>query len=359
MRILHVVGARPNFVKAAPVIRALHGRARQTLVHTGQHFDAGMSKVFFDELDLPRPDVALDVGPASPTVQTGRMMLGLDPLFARFRPDACIVYGDVTSTLAGALAAAQHGVVLVHVEAGLRSGDRTMPEERNRILTDHTADVLFTPSRDANENLAREGVPAERIHFVGNVMVDTLVRLLPRTDTGVVLERLRMPIGTRYALVTLHRPATVDQDGVFEGILTVLAELSTRVPIVFPVHPRSRARLDASRWEVPGLHLTEPLGYLDFLSLEKGAAVVVTDSGGVQEETTCLGVPCITVRDSTERPVTVTSGTNRVIGRDPERLREELQSVLAGVRFGPAGRPELWDGRTAERIADVLVACRC
>ena len=247
MRILHVVGARPNFVKAAPVIRALEGHAKQTLVHTGQHYDPGMSAVFFDELDLPAPDAVLDVGPASPTVQTGRMLLGLDPLFGRYRPEACIVYGDVTSTVAGALAAAQHGVRLVHVEAGLRSGDRAMPEERNRVLVDHLADVLFTPSADANENLAREGVPAERIHFVGNVMIDSLLRALPRTDAGSVLARLGVPSGTRHVLATLHRPATVDEDGVLEGILGVLAEVSTRVPVIFPVHPRSRARLGASR----------------------------------------------------------------------------------------------------------------
>ncbi len=354
MKILHVVGARPNFVKAAPVMRAMRGRARQTLVHTGQHYEAGMSAVFFDQLDLPQPDAALDVGPASPTVQTGRMLLGLDPLFGRFRPDACVVYGDVTSTLAGALAAAQHGVRLVHVEAGLRSGDRTMPEERNRIVTDHLADLLFTPSPDADGNLAREGVPAERIHCVGNVMIDTLARLLPRTDTGAVLERLGIPSGTRYVLATLHRPATVDGGGVFVDVLAVLAEISTRVPVVFPVHPRSRARLAAALSSAPALHLTEPLGYLDFVSLERGAALVVTDSGGVQEETTWLGVPCITVRDTTERPVTVREGTNTVVGRDPERLRSAVGSLLAGDRRRAAGRPALWDGRAAERIAGVL-----
>jgi len=355
MKILHIVGARPNFVKAAPVMRALCGRSTaQTLVHTGQHYDADMSTVFFDELDLPRPDVALDVGPGPASVQTGRIMLRLGPLFDRCRPDACIVYGDVTSTLAGALAAAQHGIPVVHVEAGLRSGDRTMPEERNRILTDHLANMLLTPSADANDNLVREGLPADRIHLVGNVMIDTLVRALPRTDTGGVLRRLGVPAGAHYALVTLHRPATVDAPDVFEGILGVLADVSTRLPVVFPVHPRSRARLDGSRWSARGLHLTEPLGYLDFLSLEKAATVVVTDSGGVQEETTYLGVPCLTVRDTTERPVTVERGTNTVVGRDPGRLRDALQSVLAGREGSGGRRPNLWDGRTADRIAAVV-----
>ena len=358
MRILHVVGVRPNFVKAAPVMRALRRCAEQKLVHTGQHYDAGMSRVFFDELDMPRPDVDLGVGAGTHTAQTGRIMLGLEPLFDRFRPDACVVYGDVTSTLAAALAAAQQRVPVAHVEAGLRSRDREMPEERNRILTDHVADWLFTPSADANDNLEREGVPASRIHLVGNVMIDTLVRLLPRTDTAAVLRRFGIAAESRYALVTLHRPSTVDEAAVFEGILGVLAQLSTCMPVVFPVHPRSGARLEVERWRTPGLHLTKALSYLEFLALEKSAAVVVTDSGGVQEETTYLGVPCLTLRDNTERPVTVAAGTNTVIGRDPVRLNAALQSVLdGGVRRSTEG-PTLWDGRTAERIAGVLAGRR-
>ena len=354
MKILHVVGARPNFVKAVAVMRALRGRAGQMLVHTGQHHDPAMSSVFFEELDLPLPDLDLQVGSGASSVQTGRILLRLGPVLTRERPDACVVYGDVTSTLAAALAAVQHGVPVAHVEAGLRSNDRTMPEERNRILTDHVADWLFTPSKDANENLAREGVASGRVHLVGNVMIDTLSRLLPRTDSGAVLRRLALAPGARYVLVTLHRPSTVDDGALLQEILRGLAEVSTCWPVVFPVHPRTRARLDASGWTAAGLHLTAPLGYVDFVSLEKAAAVVVTDSGGVQEETTWLGVPCLTVRDSTERPVTVTVGTNTVVGRDAGCLREAIESVLAGAEHPGRRRPDLWDGRSGERIAGVL-----
>ncbi len=354
MKILHVVGARPNFVKAAAVVRALRGRAAQVLVHTGQHHDPAMSTVFFEELALPLPDVDLQVGSAASSVQTGRILLRLGPVLARERPDVCVVYGDVTSTLAAALAAVQHGTPVAHVEAGLRSHDRTMPEERNRILTDHVADWLFTPSQDANDNLAREGAASGRVHLVGNVMIDSLSRLLPRTDTAAVLRRLAAPADARYVLVTLHRPSTVDEGAVLPQVLGVLAEVSRRWPVVFPVHPRTRARLDAVGGPAAGLRLTEPLGYLDFLSLEKGAAVVVTDSGGVQEETTWLGVPCLTLRDATERPVTVTGGTNTLVGRDAGRLREAIESVLAGGGPPAGGRPDLWDGRAAERIARVL-----
>ena len=353
MHVLHVVGARPNFMKLAPVLRALGDRARQTLVHTGQHYDREMSEAFFGELGLPEPDVNLGVGSDPASVQTGRMLILLDPLFDRYRPDVCVVYGDVNSTLAGALAAARRQVPVAHVEAGLRSYDRTMPEELNRELTDRVAHWLFTPSLDADENLVREGVPATRIHRVGNVMIDTLMRLLPRADTGAVRQRLGIPDGAPYVLVTLHRPSTVDDPGVFEGVLGVLAELAVRLPVVFPVHPRSRARLDAGRWSTPGLRLTDPMSYPDFLALERAAAVVVTDSGGVQEETTWLKVPCLTFRDNTERPVTVIEGTNTLVGRDPERLRAALQAALDGEP-PPARRPALWDGHTAERIAQVL-----
>ena len=353
MHVLHVVGARPNFMKAAPVMRALGDRARQTLVHTGQHYDREMSEAFFGELGLPEPDVNLAVGSDTASVQTGRILVRLDPLFDRYRPDVCVVYGDVNSTLAGALAAARRQVPVAHVEAGLRSYDRTMPEELNRELTDRVAEWLFTPSLDADENLVREGIPTTRIHRVGNVMIDTLMRLLPRADTGAVRQRLGIPAGAPYVLVTLHRPSTVDDPQVFEGILGVLAELAARLPVVFPVHPRSRARLDAGRWSTSGLRLADPMRYLDFLALEREAAVVVTDSGGVQEETTWLKVPCLTFRDNTERPVTVLEGTNTLVGRDPDRLRDALRATLDGERPA-AQRPALWDGHAAARIAQVL-----
>ena len=358
MRLLHVVGARPNFMKAAPVMRALEGRGRQTLVHTGQHYDREMSDAFFGELDLCAPDVDLAVGSGPASVQTGRILIGLTPLLDRYRPDACVVYGDVNSTLAAALAAAQRQVPVAHVEAGLRSFDRTMPEELNRIVVDHVADWLFTPSADADDNLAREGVPAARVHRVGNVMIDTLIRLLPRTDPGAVLERLGVPAGARYVLVTLHRPSTVDDRSVFQGVLGVLAELAADLPVVFPVHPRSHARLEPGRWDAAGLRLVNPLSYLDFLALERAAALVVTDSGGVQDETTYLGVPCLTVRVNTERPITVTEGSNTLVGLDPHRLRDAARAVLAGKQRA-AGRPDLWDGSAANRIADVLAGTSC
>ena len=335
-------------------MRALAGRARQTLVHTGQHRDAAMSQVFFDDLDLPRPDLDLGVGYGTASAQTGRILSRLAPVLAQVRPDIGVVYGDVTSTLAAALAAAQHGVPVAHVEAGLRSGDRSMPEERNRVLTDHLADWLFTPSRDANDNLTREGVARDRIRLVGNVMIDSLRHLLPRTDAGRVLTRLGLRGTTRYVLVTLHRPATVDASPVLREVLGVLAEAASRIPVIFPVHPRTRQRLAAHHEAPRGLHLIPPLGYLDFLSLEKSATLVVTDSGGVQEETTWLGVPCLTFRDETERPVTVAEGTNSVVGRDAESLRDAIESMLAGDERGSWRRPYLWDGRAAERIAAVL-----
>ncbi|HUG92004.1 MAG TPA: UDP-N-acetylglucosamine 2-epimerase (non-hydrolyzing) [Planctomycetaceae bacterium] len=354
MHLLHVVGARPNFMKAAPVMRAFdkHRGARQTLVHTGQHYDAAMSDVFFEQLGLPRPDVCLHVGSGSHAVQTARIMTAFEQALVAHAPDLVLVYGDVNSTLAAALVCAKLGVPAGHVEAGLRSFDRSMPEEINRIVTDRLADLLFTPSRDGDENLRNEGVPRRRIHCVGNVMIDTLVRLLPRA------ERPPLP-GLRdgYALVTLHRPSNVDDPAMLRRILAALVELSGECPLVFPVHPRTRQRIAAQGIDVPAdgrFTLLEPVGYTEMLALERDARAVITDSGGVQEETTYLGVPCLTLRENTERPVTVVLGTNVLIGGDMDRLKVEFGAVLEGrAKIGRI--PPLWDGRAGERIAEVVV----
>lgn len=353
---LHVVGARPNFMKAAPLLRVLgHSSARQSLVHTGQHYDARMSDAFFRELGLPEPDINLGVGSGSHAEQTARVMMGLERVLKEWRPDRVIVYGDVNSTVAASLAAAHVGIPVAHVEAGLRSRDRSMPEEINRMLTDRIADRLFTPSSDADENLRAEGVDPACIHCVGNVMIDTLIRLLPRADGAGRLTSLGLGDSQRFVLVTLHRPSNVDHPMHLQRLITVLQDLSSAVPVVFPVHPRTRQRLGEPTAVAPQLHLIPPLGYLEFLGLQKRAALVVTDSGGIQEETTYLGVPCLTVRDNTERPITVTHGTNRLIGRNPERLRSAIHEVLNRDR-SPAAMPPLWDGHASDRIAEVLLA---
>ena len=358
MLVTHVVGARPNFMKAAPVLAALDARAvSQRLVHTGQHYDANMSEVFFDELGLPRPDVNLGVGSASHAHQTAQMMVALEGEFAAHRPDLLLVYGDINSTLAASLVAAKAGIPVGHVEAGLRSRDRAMPEEVNRLVTDRLATLHFTPSVDGNEHLAREGADPGGVHLVGNVMIDTLVRLraLAAQRWPTLSDRLGVPAGG-YALVTLHRPRTVDVARTLLRVLEALAEIATRLPVVFPVHPRTRARLADAAFDVPeALRLIDPVGYLDFLALQDHARLVVTDSGGVQEETTFLGVPCFTVRPNTERPVTIEVGTNELVGFDMERLVAGVDAVLAGE--GKRGAvPPLWDGRAGERIADVVVS---
>ena len=358
MRVLHVVGARPNFMKAAPVIAALarSRRIAQVLVHTGQHYDANMSDVFFRQLGLPEPDVNLGVGSGSHAVQTAEVMVRFERVLLDRAPDLVLVYGDVNSTLAAALVSTKLGVPVAHVEAGLRSFDRSMPEEINRVVTDSIVDLLFTPSEDGDENLLREGVSPARIHRVGNVMIDTLVRLLPQADAR--WERLEGDLdirGRRYGLVTLHRPSNVDQDDSLRAIARALDAIGRRLPLVFPVHPRTRQRFAAAgvAWSGDGVRLCEPLGYLDFLALQRRAAVVITDSGGIQEETTFLGVPCLTLRENTERPVTVTLGTNTLVGRDMDRLRSEVARVLAGdARRGQP--PPLWDGRAADRIAAIV-----
>ena len=355
MKVLHVIGARPNFMKAAPVLAALKARgAEQVLVHTGQHYDTKMSDVFFQHLGLPDPDVNLNVGSGSHSVQTAEVMMRFEPVVRERQPDWVLVYGDVNSTVAAALVCAKLLVRVAHVEAGLRSNDRTMPEEINRIVTDSIADLLLTPSADGDENHRREGVAESRIRRVGNVMIDTLVRLLP-----VARERWpelsREHALERFGLLTLHRPSNVDEPAKLGRLVKALGEISRSLPLVFPIHPRTRQALQSLAVDVPPtLILTEPLGYLDFLALQERATLVITDSGGVQEETTYLGVPCLTLRANTERPVTVTIGTNVLIGDDLDRLRAEVASILSGTtRKGAI--PDLWDGHAADRIADVLL----
>ena len=354
MKLLHVVGARPNFMKAAPVMRALEqiGGMQQILVHTGQHYDFNMSDVFFRELELRIPDVNLEVGSGSHAEQTSQIIARFEPVVLQHKPDLVVVYGDVNSTVAAALVCAKLMVPVAHVEAGLRSFDRSMPEEINRILTDDLSDWLFTPSEDGNRNLEREGVEAAKIHLVGNVMIDTLVRMLPKA-------LLTLPKGTpeRYALVTMHRPANVDDTSWFPSLLKVMDEIGNRIPVLFPVHPRTRRRIEelgfGSGEGSRGLHLLEPAPYLEFLGLQARAQVVITDSGGIQEETSYLGVPCLTVRDNTERPITVDVGTNVLVGRDTTRIRSEVESVLAG-RAKRGAIPPLWDGHASERIAAAI-----
>ena len=340
MHILHVVGARPNFVKAAPVMRAFERwpDVRQTLVHTGQHYDKNLSDVFFSQLSMPEPDVNLEVGSGSHAEQTADVMRRFEPVVLERKPDLVLVYGDVNSTVAAALVCAKLLIRVGHVEAGLRSFDRTMPEEINRIVTDRLADLLFTPSEDADINLQHEGVSANKIYRVGNVMIDSLVRLLP---AAMQCSRNRLP--ERYALVTLHRPANVDDSKSLQSILKVLLEVKEQLEVVFPVHPRTRLRIEQFGINTEKLHLLEPLPYIEFLSLQRRAAVVITDSGGIQEETTFLGVPCLTVRSNTERPVTVDVGTNVLVGQDLGLLNSELARILEGkVKKGSI--PPLWDG---------------
>jgi len=361
MKFLHVVGARPNFMKVAPVLAQLRkdARVRQVLVHTGQHYDPKMSDVFFQDLGMPAPDAHLGAGGGSHAQQTAKIMVEVEPVILREEPDVVVVAGDVNSTVAVALVAAKLGVAVAHIEAGLRSWDWRMPEEVNRVLTDRMSDLLFTPSRDADENLAKEGIDPGRVHFVGNVMIDSLHAALPRARESRIHQQLGVRKG-EYALATLHRPSNVDEPAALERLLVALAEVSGRIPVVFPVHPRTRARLsvDASlraRAEgARGLKLADPIGYLDFLALTANARLVMTDSGGIQEETTALGVPCLTVRHNTERPVTVEVGSNTLVGTDPAQVVPAAVAVLEGR--GKKGRvPDLWDGRAAERIARILV----
>lgn len=368
MRILHVVGARPNFMKVAPVMQAIsrRGGAHQYLVHTGQHYDKLMSDCFFEELGLAEPDINLEVGSASHTTQTANIMVRLESVFQEQSPDWVVVYGDVNSTVAAALVCAKLGIRVAHVEAGLRSFDRSMPEEINRIVTDQLADLLFTPSQDGDDNLLREGVEPARICRVGNVMIDTLVRILPLAKQSDVLAKLedngfqRGKDGTDggcFGLVTLHRPSNVDDSDRLMQIFHALEDIAHDLPLIFPVHPRTQARLNMEELnrKRSGVYVTDPYGYIEFLSLVDQATLVITDSGGIQEETTYLGIPCLTFRETTERPITVTKGTNILVGIDPERLKEEAGKLLKGERK-KGTIPELWDGRAGERIAEVMLA---
>ena len=380
MKILNVVGARPNFMKIGPIIDAFRERSQggekieQFLVHTGQHYDRQLSALFFEQLGIPAPNVNLEVGSGSHAAQTAEIMTRFETVCVEQKPSHVLVVGDVNSTIACALVAVKLGIRIVHVEAGLRSFDRTMPEEINRILTDAIADDLFTTEKSANENLRREGIPDSKIHFVGNVMIDSLLRHRREAEQSPILRDLGLACGnqrlTPYGVLTLHRAATVDDPGRFREILEAVVEVSARLPIIFPVHPRTKSRIVAfglqgdfrrervlpdSSESSGGIVAVDPLGYLDFLRLMSCAKVVLTDSGGIQEETTILGIPCVTLRESTERPVTVEQGTNVIAGIRKADILDHVQKQLARSRASDPIVPELWDGKAAERIVEELI----
>ncbi len=354
--LLCVVGARPNFMKIAPIMAAFAQKPiAAKLVHTGQHYDPAMSDSFFDQLGIPRPSVNLEVGSASHAVQTADIMRAFEPVLDAERPRAVLVVGDVNSTIACALVAAKKGVAVIHVEAGLRSLDRAMPEEINRVLTDQLSDLLFLTERAALANLQREGIAADRVHFVGNVMIDTLRMHLGRAVPAA--RTLGGKPGRGYAVVTLHRPSNVDRKETLRPLLATFAKIAERVDVVFPIHPRTKANAEqfgvADLLARPGIRLLTPQGYLEMLGLTREATVVLTDSGGLQEETTALGVPCITLRENTERPITLSEGTNTLTGPVPESILRCFGEILTSG--GKRGRiPEFWDGRASERIADIL-----
>jgi len=360
MKILHVVGARPNFMKVAPVWKAVEEKTtfQQIMVHTGQHYDVNMSDVFFSDLDIPTPGYYLGVGSGSHAQQTAAIMVAFEKVLLETRPDLVLVYGDINSTIAAALVCSKLMFPVAHVEAGLRSFDRTMPEEINRLLTDQIADILFTPSPDGNENLLREGIAPEKIHLVGNVMIDSLVRLQPMAKKSTILETLNLQSG-EYAVLTLHRPSNVDNDTILQDLLNGLDSLSQRLPIIFPVHPRARESISRyiSSMINHNLQLIEPLNYLDFLRLMSSARMILTDSGGIQEETTYLGIPCLTLRSNTERPITVEMGTNTLVGQDMELLTSRFNALLEDDTTWDRRPPRgilLWEGNAAKRIVNVL-----
>ena len=364
MKIINIVGARPNFMKMAPIIEAMNkypDRIEHLLVHTGQHYDERMSKAFFDDLGMPKPDIDLEVGSGSHAEQTARIMVAFEKVCLEHKPDLVIVVGDVNSTMACTITAKKLGIKVAHVEAGLRSRDMSMPEEINRLCTDVLCDYLFTTDHFADENLRAEGVPDEKIFFVGNVMIDTLLKHKEMASKLTLHRHLGLQPGG-YATMTLHRPGNVDDPQILAGLLEALSAIAKELPIIFPIHPRTRKMAQQFGLEhylnsgdrVEGIWCTEPLGYLEFLHLNMNARLVLTDSGGLQEETTVLGVPCITIRPNTERPITCTEGTNVLVGNDPTKVLEAAHQILHGPDI--TGRiPEKWDGRAAERIVEILV----
>jgi UDP-N-acetylglucosamine 2-epimerase (non-hydrolysing) len=361
IKILNIVGARPNFMKIAPIVREMQRRENEfqsRIVHTGQHYDAAMSDSFFVDLGIPKPDFHLEIGSASHAVQTAKIMIAFEPIVLQEKPDWVLVVGDVNSTIACAIVCAKLGVKIAHVEAGLRSRDRSMPEEINRILTDSISDLLLTTSQDADENLKQEGIADDKIKFVGNVMIDSLFYNLEKAKSLNVRENLNLK-DKDYAVLTLHRPSNVDEKEVFEGLLNALIEISQKLPIIFPVHPRTKANIEkfefAERVANSNISLIEPLGYLDFMNLYSGAKLVLTDSGGLQEETTALGIPCLTLRENTERPITIELGTNILVGTNPERIKQAAFEILENSSTKDVKIPPLWDGHAAERICDSLL----
>ena len=354
MKLIHVIGARPNFMKAAPVWSAINRMTdfNQILVHTGQHYDKLMSDIFFNELQMPVPDYNLNIGSDTHARQTAAIMIKFDELVNELKPDLVLVYGDINSTVAAAMVCAKIQIPFAHVEAGLRSFDLRMPEEINRLITDRLADILFTPSKDGDDNLIKEGTPKSKINFVGNVMIDTLVRLLPKAVKPDKLRDLN-----QYVLVTLHRPSNVDEPKSLQSIIRNLQEISKSIPVIFPVHPRTKKMIAENNLDISdniNFRLIDPLGYLDFLGFMKNASVVVTDSGGIQEETTYLGIPCLTVRENTERPITISLGTNQLIGKDYHKL-PNLVNTSISEREKANTIPPLWDGKASERIVEILL----
>jgi UDP-N-acetylglucosamine 2-epimerase (non-hydrolysing) len=360
LKIINIVGARPNFMKIAPIQREMskYDHLHPFLVHTGQHYDDKMSKLFFQDLELPEPDAYLGIGSGTHAEQTARIMVEFEKVIDKEKPDLVIVVGDVNSTAACSLVAAKKGVSVAHVEAGLRSFDRTMPEEINRIVTDTLSDYLFVTEQSGLENLRHEGIAEEKIFFTGNVMIDSLVYYLKKADSSQILQNLNLN-GYPYALITLHRPSNVDQKASYQRLLDAFEKIQEGIKIVFPMHPRSRKMLDEFGLQqritsMKNLIITDPIGYLDFIKLMSSATLVLTDSGGIQEETTYLGIPCLTMRENTERPVTVEEGTNIIVGSDSQKIVKETYSILAG-RSKKGSIPALWDARAAQRIVEIIL----